>query len=81
MTYDEVLPIWWSFAWRWAIVGTIGGYFAGVMEGLVGALVGFPGIETLSAASGLLVGVPISIWATRAAINKHGLRPMDEIQR
>lgn len=74
MTYREVLPIWWSLFWRMTLVGAIAGFVAGFIAGFIAGALGYPGSGPLwGAIAGTLVYLPVSIWALRAAINKHDL--------
>ncbi len=76
MTYGEVLPIWWSMVWRGLLGGFIAGFIAGFIVGFVGALLGHADAAAFwGGIAGLIVGLPVSLWAMRTAINKHHLRP------
>jgi multisubunit Na+/H+ antiporter MnhE subunit len=76
MTYGEIFPIWWSMAWRGLLGGFVGGAIAGFIVGFVLALLGHAElVSTWSSIAGMIVSIPISIWAMSAAINKHSLRP------
>lgn len=76
MTYGEVLPIWWSMVWRGFLVGAAAGFVAGFVVGFGGALLGHPDASGLwGSVAGMIVSIPVSLWALRAAINKHNLRP------
>ena len=74
MSYQQTLPIWWSFIWR----VTLGGMIAGGIMGAIGGLVmGLMGHADKAASAGMLLGwlvsIPVSIWSLRAALIKHGL--------
>ncbi|NHF71675.1 hypothetical protein G7044_00795 [Paracoccus sp. 12-3] len=76
MTYREVLPIWWSMTWRSFIFGTVAGFIAGAIAGLAAGMLGHPEAGGLwGSIAGGLVAIPVSLWAMRAAINKHEFRP------
>lgn len=74
MTYGDVLPIWWSFTWRAIVAGALAGAVSGFIAGLVFGLGGRPELGGIVAGVlGMLVGIPASIWALRAALLRHGL--------
>ena len=74
MTYAEVLPIWWSFTWRALLVGGLAGLVLGGVGGLIAGLLGRPEVAgQWGSILGYLVSIPASLWALRAAINKHQL--------
>ncbi|WBU54366.1 hypothetical protein [Paracoccus sp. SCSIO 75233] len=76
MTYRDVLPIWWSMCWRGFLVGTILGTIAGFFAGFAAGLLGYPEAGGFwGGIAGTVVGIPVSIWATKVAIDKHDLRP------
>lgn len=74
MTYKETLPVWWSFTWRaliasfaaGALVGAVIGFIAGLLQ--LGANVAAIG----GGIGGLLVVIPVGVWALRAALLKNG---------
>ena len=75
MTYGEVLPIWWSCLWRAALGGIVAGSIAGFFAGIVAGIVGQPEAAGVwGGIAGWVVSIPVSLWAMRAAINKHDLR-------
>lgn len=77
MTYGEVLPIWWSMAWRGILGGAAAGFAAGFLLGFIGALLGQAEMASLwGGVAGMIVAIPVSIWALKAALNKHNLRPV-----
>ena len=76
MTYGEVLPIWWSMFWRGVLGGVAAGLIAGGAAGFVAALLGHvDAAATWGEIAGAIVAIPVSLWAMRAAINRHYLRP------
>lgn len=76
MTYGDALPIWWSMIWRWFLGGAIAGSLAGFVAGFLAALLGNPEAGGLwGGIAGTITSIPVSLWAMRAALNKHHLRP------
>lgn len=76
MTYGEVLPIWWSMVWRGFLGGAAAGFIAGFIIGFVGGMLGQADAAAFwGGIGGLIMAIPVSLWAMRAAINKHHLRP------
>ncbi len=76
MTYGEILPIWWSMVWRNLIAAPIVGFIIGFVVGFLGGVLGYPDLGMLwGLIAGAPIGILVSLWAVRAAINKHGLRP------
>lgn len=76
MTHAEVLPIWWSMVWRGALAGALAGFLAGFLVGFVLAILGQADqTEFWGGLAGMIVAIPLSLWALRAAMNKHRLRP------
>ena len=76
MTYSEVLPIWWSMVWRGFLGGAAAGFLAGAFAGFVAGLLGhLDAAAAWGGIAGTIVAIPVSLWAMRAAINKHNLRP------
>jgi len=74
MTFENVLPIWWSFVWRTLVVSMIVGLVLGFFVGFIAALTGQAGQSGfVGGVVGWLGSIPVSIWALKAAINKHGL--------
>ena len=80
MSYGEILPIWWSMVWRGFLAGAVIGFVIGFGVGFLAALLGNPDAAgPWGAIAGTLVSIPVSLWAMRAAINKHHLRPAPDI--
>ncbi|MEP2103315.1 MAG: hypothetical protein ABJP02_08550 [Parasphingorhabdus sp.] len=82
--YRQTIPIWWSMFWRNSVFGFLAAGIAVFFAGIVAGWSGFSGNTTLLvAAVGFLAGVPVSFWAFRQALIKHGLglhsEPLDEI--
>ena len=78
MSYAEILPIWWSMTWRGVLAGTVAGALAGAIAGFLAAVLGSPDAAgSWGAIAGAVVAIPASLWAVRAAINKHHLRPAE----
>lgn len=75
MSYRDMLPVWWSFTWRMALVGMIASAVARFVVMFLAAIAGGAGIAgPLGDISGLLAGILVSLWALRSAINKHHFR-------
>lgn len=84
LTYKKILPIWWSFFWRSSIIGFFAGGLASFVVGLIlGALKLTSSPLIVSTLVGFAVGIPISIWAVRQALIRHGvkfnLRPIEKV--
>ena len=75
MTYRDILPVWWSFFWRWLVGSMVAGFFLGALAGGLSAVIvgnlSYSGIA--GAIAGWVSGLLLSIWALRASINKHHL--------
>ncbi len=72
LTWDVVLPIWWSFAWRAALYGFLAGAAAGFLASIYAASVG-QAANALSWASGagMVAGWIASIPALKHGLQKH----------
>lgn len=84
LSYEQIAPIWWSMFWRNTVFGFLAGGLAAFLVGLLAGSLGFSGnTQLVSAAVGFVAGVPVSVWAFRQALIKHGLglrtEPLDEI--
>lgn len=76
MTFKQVLPIWWSFFWRSSLVGFLAGIVAGFVIGFVFQITGYGHLaRQWGSIAGLLVGIPVSLWALKATLEKHRLFP------
>ncbi|MGB0906501.1 MAG: hypothetical protein ACPGVT_03325 [Maricaulaceae bacterium] len=74
MTFKETLPMWWSFAWRGTLAGAVLGLVFGMFAGLLAALSGNPdSAGQWGSYAGTIAGIPASMWAFYATINKHEL--------
>jgi ribose/xylose/arabinose/galactoside ABC-type transport system permease subunit len=74
MTFEKILPIWWSFIWRATVAGVLIGFFLGLIGGFIAAATGHPELAATSGALfGYLGSIPASIWALKAALDKHNL--------
>lgn len=81
MTYREILPIWWSMTWRSVIAGAFFGGMAGEFAGFAAAWVGRADLAGPWAEVVIwIVSIFAGIWALRAAINIHMLRPVSPDQ-
>lgn len=72
LSWDTVLPVWWSFAWRAVLYGFLAGAVAGFSAGMVAGGLG----EAARAAAwgqgaGLIAGWIASIPALKHALEKH----------
>lgn len=75
VTYTEVLPIWWSVTWRGFLAGALAGFVLGGIVGFIAYAIGQPEAGgQWGGIAGTLSAIPVSLWALRAAINKHQLR-------
>lgn len=73
MTYSETLVVWWSFFWRGVLAGFAAGAAAGFAVGVVAGLMGVPENGAIwGGIAGWIVGLPVSVWALRAALTKCG---------
>ena len=72
LTWDLVLPIWWSFAWRAAIYGFLAGAVAGFFAGLAASGLGQAanGVAWAQGA-GLVAGWVASVPALKHGLQKH----------
>ncbi len=74
MTIEGVLPVWWSFIWRCGAFSMLVGAFLGFCAGFILALNGHPELgRPMGALLGWLGSIPVSIWALKAALEKHQL--------
>jgi predicted PurR-regulated permease PerM len=56
--------------------GAVAGFIAGFIIGFIGAMLGQADAAAIwGGIAGLIVAIPVSLWAMKAAINKHHLRP------
>lgn len=74
MTYRDVISIWWGMVWR----GMIMAVPATIVASFVVALfLAFSGLGQTNAIIGAIIGyvtsIPVSIWALRASLIRHGL--------
>jgi outer membrane lipoprotein SlyB len=80
MSFEKILPIWWSFAWRGCVVGGLVGALLGAVSGGVAGLTGHAEIASMvGALMGYLGSIPVSIWALREALNLHRLEKATEV--
>ena len=73
ITFEQTLPIWWSFAWRATIFSFILYSFFGMLDGFLIAASGGDraqpgGIGAIFATIG---SIPVSIWSFREALRKN----------
>lgn len=72
LSWENFLPIWWSFIWRAVLYGFLGGLVAGFLAGIAAALMGQPEKGALwGAAAGYVAGIAASLPALKNALQKH----------
>lgn len=77
MSYGEVLPIWWSVVWRGMLAWVAVACAVAFIAGYISVSLSNPDAAAFwGAIAGMLVSIPVSVWALRAAINKHHLHPV-----
>ena len=74
LNLERMLSIWWSFAWRAALLSMVVGAILGGIGGFIFAAYGNPQMSgSVGALLGWLGSIPVSIWALKAALSKkHG---------
>ena len=72
LTWENTLPVWWSFFWRACIFGVLLGVAFGSVTGIAAAVLGAVGKgEVWGGNVGLIAFIPASIWAMKNALSKH----------
>jgi Na+/proline symporter len=71
ITWENILPVWWSFYWRATIFGLIAGAIVGALAGFVLGAMNKPElIPYAGGIAGFVVGLPISIICLKIAFEK-----------
>lgn len=69
VTWPRATMIWWSIAWRSALMGGLAGLIAGFVVGLASGFFGSgEPVDGLSGVVGLVVAVPAGIWAVKTVL-------------
>jgi hypothetical protein len=70
VTWDRLLKVWWSFAWRWTVFAVLIGMVLGALGGFIAA-VAVPGRGgLLGGILGQLAGIPASLIAMKMILQK-----------
>ena len=72
VTWRHAIKIWWSLTWRIVLFGGLAGFALGLLFGLFGAVTGTADevIHSWGQISGMLVSIPVAIWAVKSILNK-----------
>jgi len=72
VTWGYAIKIWWSLTWRVALFGGLAGFALGLLFGLFGSATGTADevIHSWGQISGMLVSIPVAIWAVKSILNK-----------
>jgi hypothetical protein len=71
ITWAHTLKIWWAFVWRLTVFGALAGGVAGFILGIILAASGMmKHIEVYGQLLGMLVSIPIGIWAMNIILTK-----------
>ncbi len=71
VTWGRAAKVWWSLVWRTILLSVAAGFVGGIV-GSVGAVLGASqeAVSTLTAFTGLGLGVPIGIWVVKLVLGK-----------
>ncbi len=71
-TFGRATMVWWAFMWRALVFGVGAGFVVGFVEGVIGVLlkIATANVRMVAQASGLLVAIPISIYAVQLVLRK-----------
>lgn len=72
ITFRRAGSVWWAIAWRMVVLSLGVGFVVGAIEGAIGVLLGMasPAIRILTALSGIVVSVPVGIYAVKLGLRK-----------
>lgn len=72
VTWWHAIKIWWSLTWRVVLFGGLAGFALGLLFGVFGAVAGTEDdlIELWGQIGGMLVSIPVAIWAVKSILNK-----------
>ena len=71
VTWQRVLTIWWSIAWRGFVFGVLSGVIVGAFWGLIAGLLGHADkAEKWGTLGGQIVSIPISMIVLKMVLEK-----------
>src|SRR5438128_1565209 len=69
--FKRSLSVWWSLVWRATLAGAVAGFLLGAIAGVSAALLRHPELSGVAGSwAGMLVSIPVSMWALFAALRK-----------
>jgi hypothetical protein len=72
LDWNRLFPIWWSFFWRAAIYGLIGGFVLGAVFGAIAGATGHLDKASLyGGVGGYIAGIPASMLALKQTLSLH----------